>query len=79
VAAEIPVTLVCLFYSRLLQWALKPKPRGGLKMIIQSIVYVVLSLLTATAAFASSVPFSKVSPEQHAAELEKETLDTPHE
>jgi hypothetical protein len=48
-------------------------------MIIQSIVYVVLSLLTATAAFASSVPFSKVSPEQHAAELEKETLDTPQE
>jgi len=60
----------------LLQWLLKPKLRGGLKMVIQSIVYVVLAVLTATAAFASSVPFSKVSPEQHTTELEQETLDT---
>lgn len=45
-------------------------------MVIQSIVYVVLSILAATAAFASSVPFSKVSPEQHTTELEQETLDT---
>jgi len=45
-------------------------------MFIHSIVYMTLSLLMTTAAFASSLPFSKAPREQQAAEAEKETVDT---
>ena len=45
-------------------------------MFIHTIVYVILSLMMATAAFASSVPISKAPKEQCAAELEKEANDT---
>ncbi len=46
-------------------------------MFIHTIVYVVLTMLTATAAIASSVPFSKAPREQPAPDAEKETIDTP--
>lgn len=45
-------------------------------MFVHTIVYVVLSLMTATAAFASSVPVGKTPREQPAAELEQEATDT---
>ena len=45
-------------------------------MFIHTIVYVILSLLMATAAFASSVPVSKEPKEQCAAELDEEATDT---
>jgi hypothetical protein len=45
-------------------------------MITHTIVYVVLSVMTATAAFASSMPISKAPREQQAAEPETEETDT---
>jgi hypothetical protein len=55
---------------------LKPKLRGGLNMIVHTIVYLVLSVMTATAAFASSMPISKAPREQQAAEAETEATDS---
>lgn len=45
-------------------------------MFIHTIVYVILSVMMATAAFASSVPFNKAPKERHVTELEKEAIDT---
>ena len=45
-------------------------------MLIHSIVYVILTVLSATAAFASSMPVSKDPGEQQAPELETEATDT---
>jgi hypothetical protein len=42
----------------------KPKLRGGLKMIAHTIVYVILSVLTATAVFAAGTPIEKAPKEQ---------------
>lgn len=59
-----PLRLVCLFYSSLVECMGKPKLRGGLKMIAHTIVYIILSILSATAVFAAGMPISKDSPEQ---------------
>ena len=45
-------------------------------MSVHTIVYVVLSVMTATAAFASSVPIGKTPREQPAAEREKDATET---
>ena len=45
-------------------------------MFIHTIVYVILSVLMATAAFASAMPVHKAPPEQKTADQEKETTDT---
>jgi hypothetical protein len=45
-------------------------------MIAHTIVYLVLSVMTATAAFASSMPISKAPRVQQAAEAETEATDT---
>jgi len=45
-------------------------------MFVHTIVYVVLSILSATAVYAASVPISKAPREQQASEVERETTDT---
>ena len=48
-------------------------------MFIHTIVYVILSAMMATAAFASSMPINKAPREQQAEEVEKEATRTPQE
>lgn len=45
-------------------------------MFIQSIVYVVLAVLSATAAYAASMPIKKAPREEHASEPTRETSDS---
>jgi hypothetical protein len=48
-------------------------------MFIHSIVYVVLTMLTATAAIASSLPVGKAPREQPAPDHQEETIETPQQ
>jgi len=45
-------------------------------MFIQSVLYVILTVLSATAAYASSTPVSKLPPEQQLPESCKDTDET---
>lgn len=45
-------------------------------MFVHTIVYVILSVMSVTAAFASSMPISKAPREEPAGEPEKEATDT---
>ena len=45
-------------------------------MFIHTSVYVILSVMMAAAAFASSMPISKAAKERHVTELDKEVIDT---
>ena len=48
-------------------------------MFIHTMVYVILSAMMATAAFASSMPINKAPREQQAEEVEKDATRTPQE
>jgi hypothetical protein len=58
-----------------LEWRLKPKPRGGLIMISQIFVLLVLSALLTVTTYAAAKPTGKTVREQAVAEVvEEDTL-----